>query len=512
MVHVKHDHCYTHERSDANDIEEKESVVPPHLTDVLYRSHVVLNLEQRKDLEAATRLQSDSELWFNARKLRITASIMKEMCHRKSTTTCEAFIRKKLYPSQINTAAISYGKQHEKDAISLYVQYQRSQGVNVLVTKCGLIVDEFESWLAASPDGIVTDPSQNEHKTGCLEVKCPYVCGKMTITDACRKVSAFCLVEQKGVMCLSELHTYFYQIQTQMHVGIFKWSDFVVWSPKQVFVQRIWYNAVFMMKALQIAKLFYFEKFLPAAIPYMIIKPSVKQACQVMVQDAINMDKPAPSKIVLPPCKLLPCPSKLSSQNSTSDPGKCSTTGDVQILGSTKTNSLSLQAALQCMDVKQHVVKGDGNCLYHSIAHQAGLISRVSDGDGGICQRLRKVAQSIMWKYPDVRKESGLTVVQWLQKCQEIPLTTTWGGDIELRLLAIGMQRDIVVLTATSDQTCTFARKFVCTPPPVMPKMRGGIFIPLTTDELCNQWSTVNPQPLLIIYNGQNHYNSTVCD
>ena len=117
-----------------------------------------------------------------------------------------------------------------------------------------------------------------------------------------------------------------------------------------------------------------------------------------------------------------------------------------------------------------------------------------------------------MWKYPGVCKESGLTVVQWLQKCQEIPLTTTWGGDIELRLLAIGMQRDIVVLTATSDQTCTFARKFVCTPPPVMPKMRGGIFIPLTTDELCNQWSTVNPRPLLIIYNGQNHYNSTVSD
>ncbi|XP_065903217.1 uncharacterized protein [Dysidea avara] len=40
VVHVKHDHCYTHERSDANDIEEKESVVPPHLTNVLYRSHV----------------------------------------------------------------------------------------------------------------------------------------------------------------------------------------------------------------------------------------------------------------------------------------------------------------------------------------------------------------------------------------------------------------------------------------------------------------------------------------
>ena len=66
------------------------------------------------------------------------------------------------------------------------------------------------------------------------------------------------------------------------------------------------------------------------------------------------------------------------------------------------------------------------------------------------------MAQSIIGMYPDVHKESGLNVIQWLQKCQEIPLTTTWGGDIELCLLAIGMQRDLVVLTATSNQTCTF--------------------------------------------------------
>ena len=164
---------------------------------------------------------------------------------------------KNLYPSQINTAAISYGKQHERDVI--YVQYQHSQGVNVQATKCGLIVDEFESWLETSPNGIVTDPNQDEHKTGCLEVKCPYVCGKMTITDACRNIPAFRSVEQKGVMCLSDLHTYFYQIQTQMHVGNFTWSDFVVQCLKQVFVQQIWCNAAFMMKALQIAKLFYFE-------------------------------------------------------------------------------------------------------------------------------------------------------------------------------------------------------------------------------------------------------------
>ena len=40
-----------------------------------------------------------------------------------------------------------------------------------------------------------------------------------------------------------------------------------------------------------------------------------------------------------------------------------------------RTKSLSLQVALQCTDAKQHVVKGDRNYQYHSIAHQAGPMS-----------------------------------------------------------------------------------------------------------------------------------------
>ena len=53
---------------------------------------------------------------------------------------------------------------------------------------------------------ILTIPTEQEHQRGCLEVKCPYVCEKLTFTDACRKVSAFCLVEYEGLMCLSESH------------------------------------------------------------------------------------------------------------------------------------------------------------------------------------------------------------------------------------------------------------------------------------------------------------------
>ena len=67
-----------------------------------------------------------------------------------------------------------YGRAHEKDAISAYIDYCRSHGVVVNVRQCGQ-VDVSLPWLAASPDGIVMDP---KHGEGCLEVKCPLSCEK----------------------------------------------------------------------------------------------------------------------------------------------------------------------------------------------------------------------------------------------------------------------------------------------------------------------------------------------
>ena len=71
---------------------------------------------------------------------------------------------------------------------------------------------------------------------------------------------------------------------------------------------------------------------------------------------------------------------------------KCDTANDVQVVEATKTDSMSLQAVLLHMKARRHVVKGDGNCLYHSIAHQAGLISLSSDCDEHISQQFRKIA------------------------------------------------------------------------------------------------------------------------
>jgi len=86
-------------------------------------------------------------------------------------------------------------------------------------------------------------------------------------------------MDKDGDMYLSKSHSYFYQLQTQMHVTNPQWSDFVVWSPCEIFVQRINYDSEFMKSAGK----FYFEKFLPAVIPYVIMSPAVKSSASSSV-------------------------------------------------------------------------------------------------------------------------------------------------------------------------------------------------------------------------------------
>ena len=97
-----------------------------------------------------------------------------------------------------------------------------------------------------------------------------------------------------------------------------------------------------------------------------------------------------------------------------------------------------MDSLLSQLHVRKHLVKGDGSCLYHAVAHQAGLIPANSKGDSIISMELRKVVLAMMLKYPHVRQEDGLSMLQWLEKKQDVSNPNSWGGDLELRLLALG--------------------------------------------------------------------------
>lgn len=95
---------------------------------------------------------------------------------------------------------MSWGIDNEKKAVCRYREWKSAslrRAVSVL--ECGLFIDTQRHWLAASPDGIVTD-DQTGQWLFCLEVKCPYKHRDKRVEDACREDRNFCLeiLDQDG--------------------------------------------------------------------------------------------------------------------------------------------------------------------------------------------------------------------------------------------------------------------------------------------------------------------------
>jgi len=197
LNHFNHDHTYCGHRG--NVLDSKPSTDPSHLRNVLYTQYVVVSSTQAIELEAKTRAQFACELWHNERKLRITASMMKEVCHRKPNTNCKAFVERKLFPKPLETPAVCYGRKHENDAVLSYVKFQNNHGIFVNLKTCGLVINPSTPWIAATPDRIIM--GKDAKKQGCLEVKCPYVCEQKSTVAASKDVAGFCLVES-DVLCI----------------------------------------------------------------------------------------------------------------------------------------------------------------------------------------------------------------------------------------------------------------------------------------------------------------------
>ena len=139
QLHVMLDNSYTSEMVSTKEIFSIPCSVNQLLLKELYTNYVCVDHAAIVDLELQTRAQSGSPLWYHERGLRITSSIMKEVCHRKDSTSC--FVLKKLAQKPIDVIATRYGKQHEKSAIASYVHYHRAHVVMINVQPCGLYVD-----------------------------------------------------------------------------------------------------------------------------------------------------------------------------------------------------------------------------------------------------------------------------------------------------------------------------------------------------------------------------------
>ena len=216
----------------------------------------------------STRGQVSNPVWHELREGLITASRMgkilkilspfKDYVSRTGITVndlkdhekCQQRMQRIMYPGPRTgpprANALAYGIENEQCAMSCYKDWLAEKHPDMKVTTKGLFVDRQYSWLACSPDGIVS-PSIDEDsptippESILLEIKCPYSLRQRdskTIEQKAmeygwylkmgRKVNG----KQRLLMNLDNAQgfDYWHQVQSSMHILDIKVCHFVVWQ------------------------------------------------------------------------------------------------------------------------------------------------------------------------------------------------------------------------------------------------------------------------------------------
>ena len=193
--------------------------------------------------------QQGSQGWFNERRVRLTASVCKDVVSLKSDSAKFNFLNRCLWKTeQISAPALQYGTKYEKVARESYRSLKNAD--RFMAVETGLWVSCDDPELACSPDGLIMDHDEPTIY-GILEIKCP-----KSLENECvshfdvklsdqQKKSFFLEINDEIKIMLKRTHKYYYQVQMQMGVTGTKFCDFVVWSSKETLVIRIRFDEHF---------------------------------------------------------------------------------------------------------------------------------------------------------------------------------------------------------------------------------------------------------------------------
>ena len=148
---------------------------------------------------------------------------------------------------------------------NIWLLWNENGHKGIKVERSGLIVNVNYGYLAASPDGLVNDPSHNPSE-GMLELKYIQMREGETLRDALVR-KRICVHENQELK-VNHHHQYFYQIQHQMFVAGRHWNDFVVKGSlsTELFIQRIDFDGSFWASVLLKLQHFFESHMLPELI------------------------------------------------------------------------------------------------------------------------------------------------------------------------------------------------------------------------------------------------------
>ena len=210
----------------------------------------------RRQLEIATRGQSQNKAWLKERCKRLTASNFGRICKATSKTNFAALAMSLVNPRPFTSKTVVHGTKYESVAIE---KFEKANGVKTSV--CGLFVDKTDPWMGASPDAIVNSNS-------IVEVKCSFSAKDKDITPT----TVPYLEEIGSNLQLKVTHDYFYQVQGQLMCTDAKICYFNVFTLKDFKTIQIPRNDEFICQMRRSLNEFYQSYFKDAAVEKHVFK------------------------------------------------------------------------------------------------------------------------------------------------------------------------------------------------------------------------------------------------
>ena len=137
-------------------------------------------------IEEETRPQCDWPRWFEYRRLRITATMCKDIVCRKKPET-DLLVKRKLKTAFYGNQKTKYGLEHEAEAMDEYVSFQQQTEPDCFLRKSGLVVSTEAPYLACSPDDSLCTSSGQI----LVEVKCAYWCQTSSLVEVSSQNASF---------------------------------------------------------------------------------------------------------------------------------------------------------------------------------------------------------------------------------------------------------------------------------------------------------------------------------
>ena len=216
--------------------------------------------------------------WFEARKGRISGSVVSNITGENPFTRPDGLLREKLWGNFRGNEATRYGTWHEP--VAEYVHTIACQQRDPLATIAfpGLIVSAEYPWLSYSADGIVTSGSGDSF---LAEYKCPF---KQTFYSGKKRGDANIPVYYRS------------QVQFGMMLLNLPNCEFVVWTPRATRIERYAHDAAYCKWMVKKVNDFYFQRYLPSLVaqemgwlPHGVINAS--EVCDVetvTMEDALS--------------------------------------------------------------------------------------------------------------------------------------------------------------------------------------------------------------------------------